>query len=109
MKAMTTKKTLTTLTLLLLLIPVLFVSGCEDKGLAAEKELTLEEIAAQMQQKEDNVNDYSFTFNLNLDFEGEALEKEFEVMGKKPDMYRILTETPGKEPEKVEVSNGEYM
>lgn len=30
-------------------------------------------------------------------------------MGKKPDMYRILTKTPGKEPEKVEVSNREYM
>ena len=109
MKAMTTRKTLTTLTLLLLLVPVLFVSGCEDKGLPAEKELTLEEIAAQIQQKEDNVKDYSFTLNLNLDLEGETLENEFEVMGKKPDMYRILTKKPGKEPEKVQVSNGEYM
>ncbi len=94
--------------LLALIILALFASGCEDKGLAAEKELSLEEIAARMQQKEYNVNDYSFTFNLNLDLEGEALEKEFEVMGKKPDMYRILTKTPGKEPEKVEVSNREY-
>jgi len=109
MKAMTTKKTLTTLTLLVLLVPVLFVSGCEDKGLPAEKELTLEEIAAQMQQKEDNIDDYSFTFSLNLDFKGETLENEFEVMGKKPDMYRILTKKPGKEPDKVEVSNGKYM
>ncbi len=109
MKAMTTKKTLTTLTLLLLLIPVLFVSGCEDKGLPAEKELTLEEIAAQMQQKEDNINDYSYTLNLNLDFEGETLENEFEVLARKPDMYRILTKKPGKDPEKVEVSNGKYM
>ncbi|AKB23780.1 hypothetical protein MSMTP_0311 [Methanosarcina sp. MTP4] len=109
MKEMTTRKRLTTLILLLLLVPALFASGCEDKGLAAEKELTLEEIAAQMQQKEDNINDYSYTLNLNLDFEGETLENEFEVLARKPDMYRILTKKPGKEPEKVEVSNGEYM
>ncbi|WP_440956858.1 LolA family protein [Methanosarcina sp. Mfa9] len=106
---MITRKTVKTLILLLLLVPALFVSGCEDKGLAAEKELTLEEIAAQMQQKEDNIDDYSFTLNLNLDFEGETLENEFEVMARKPGMYRILTKRSGKEPEKVEVSNGEYM
>ncbi len=109
MKEMTTRKRLTTLILLLLLVPALFASGCEEKGLAAEKELTLEEIAAQMQQKEDNIDDYSYTLNLNLDLEGETLENEFEVMARKPDMYRILTKKPGKEPEKVEVSNGEYM
>lgn len=98
---------------MLFLLPLvtlaLLASGCEDKGLNAEKGLSLEEIAAQMQQKEYNISDYSFTFNLNLAFGGETLEKEFEVMGKKPDMYRILTKTQGKEPEKVEVSNGEYM
>jgi len=108
MKDMTTRKTVTTLTLLILLVLILFASGCEDKGLAAEKELTLEEMAARMQQKEYNISDYSFTFSSNLNLEGETLENEFEVMGKKPDMYRIITKTQGKEPEKVEVSNGEY-
>ncbi|KKH50661.1 outer membrane lipoprotein carrier protein LolA [Methanosarcina sp. 1.H.A.2.2] len=92
----------------------LFTSGCGEK-LTVEKELTeedghtVEEIAAQIQQKEGNIKDYSCTIHLNLFFEGEALEREYEVMCKKPGMYRILTKKPGEETEKEEVSDGEYM
>ncbi|TFH04242.1 MAG: outer membrane lipoprotein carrier protein LolA [Methanosarcina sp.] len=92
----------------------LFTSGCGEKltvekEITEEKGLTVEEIAENIQQKEGNIKDYSCIIHLNLFFEGEALEREFEVMCKKPDMYRILTKKPGKETEKVEISDGEYM
>lgn len=96
--------------------PILFTSGCGEK-LTEEKELTeltegdeltVEEIAAQIHEKEGNIEDYSCTIHMNLFSEGENLEREFEVTCKKPDMYRILTKKPGKEPEKEEVSDGEY-
>lgn len=97
--------------------PILFTSGCGEKlteetglmELTEGEELTVEEIAAQIQQKEGNIEDYSCTIHMNLFLEGEPLEREFEVMCKKPDMYRILTKKPGNEPEKEEVSDGEYM
>ncbi|HII78953.1 MAG TPA: outer membrane lipoprotein-sorting protein, partial [Methanosarcina sp.] len=45
---MTDRKTLTALTLLVLLVPVLFVSGCTG-------ELSAEEIVEQMQEKETSI------------------------------------------------------
>jgi hypothetical protein len=38
-----------------------------------------------------NIEDYSCTVYLDLSFEEEALEREFEVMCGKPDINRILT------------------
>lgn len=70
--------------LLLATTPALFTMDCGEK-LTVEKELTeedgltVEEIAAHIQQNEGNIEDYSCIIHLNLFFEGEALEREYEL------------------------------
>ncbi len=99
---MTNRKALTTLTLLLLLIPVLFVSGCTE-------ELSAEEIAEQMQQKEASIQDYSYTMHMTSYFGEQTQESEVRILQKKPNKAKTFAKEPGKEEELAAVSDGEFM
>ncbi|MCC4768873.1 outer membrane lipoprotein-sorting protein [Methanosarcina sp. DH2] len=99
---MTDRKTLTTLTLLVLLIPVLFASGC------TEKEPSAEEIATRMLEKQNSIEDYSYTMHMTYYIGEQVVENEFKTMYKKPHMIKNFIEEPGKEEETLVLSDGEF-
>jgi outer membrane lipoprotein-sorting protein len=99
---MINRKTLTTFTLLVLLVPVLFVSGCTG-------ELSAEEIAEQMQQKEASVQDYSYTMHMTSYFGEQTQESETMVLQKKPDRIKTVVMEPEEEAGAIAVSDGEFM
>ena len=84
---MKTRKTLTTLTLLILLFPALFVSGCTE-------ELSAEKIAEQIQEKEDSIQDYSYTMQMTSYFGEETQESETRVLQKKPNESKAIAIDP---------------
>lgn len=99
---MKTRKTLTTLTLLVLLFPVLFVSGCTE-------ELSAEKIAEQMQEKEDNIQDYSYTMQMTSYFGEETRESEVRILQKKPNKSKTVSIKPEEEAGAIVVSDGEFI
>ncbi len=98
-KRMTARKTLA---VLLLLVSALFVSGCTE-------ELSAEEIAEQMQEKEASIQDYSYTMQMTSHFGGQTLESEARVLQKKPDRMKTVTMEPEEEAGAIVVSDGEIM
>lgn len=96
------RKTLTTLTLLVLLVPALFVSGCTG-------ELSAEEIAEQMQQKEASIQDYSYTMHMTSYFGDQKQESEVRILQKKPDRIKTVAMEPEEEAGTIAVSDGEFM
>ena len=86
--------------ILILISLALFASGCEEK-------LSAEEIATKMQEKQDSLEDYSYTMHMAIYLNGEKdLEDEIQVMYKKPNMMKSLEIVQGKEVESV--SDGEF-
>lgn len=93
----------TKLILLALLVLALFASGC------TEEELNAEEIAARMLEKQDSIEDYSYTMHMTY-YIGEAVqESEFRTIYKKPHMMKNFLQEPGKEEETLVLSDGEFM
>lgn len=93
------------LKLLLLLIFVtfaLFVSGCTEKDLSAE------EIATQMLEKQDSIQDYSYTMHTTYYVGEKAIESEFKTIYKKPHMIKNFIQEPGKKEETLVLSDGEF-
>ncbi|WP_048159637.1 outer membrane lipoprotein-sorting protein [Methanosarcina sp. WWM596] len=99
---MTDRKTFTTLTLLVLLVPALFVSGCTG-------ELSAEEIAEQMQEKEASIQDYSYTMHMTSYFGNQKQESEVRILQKKPDRIKTVAMEPEEEAGTIAVSDGEFM
>jgi outer membrane lipoprotein-sorting protein len=101
-KEMTKVKTLTALTLMFLLVPILFVSGCTG-------ELSAEEIAEQIQQKEASIPDYSYTTHMTYYIGDQTQESELQILQKKPNMIKTVIIEPEEEAGSVAVSDGEFM
>ncbi|AKB34234.1 hypothetical protein MSSIH_3544 [Methanosarcina siciliae HI350] len=99
---MTNRKTLTALTLLILLVPILFVSGCTG-------ELSAEEIAEQMQEKEDSIQDYSYTMQMTSHLGNQTQESEVQVLQKKPNKSKTISIEPEEEAGTIVVSDGEFI
>lgn len=84
---------------------IVFISGCVNESGAEDTELIAEEIAAKMQEKENSIEDSSYTLCMTTHFEGEKTqESEFDIMYKKPNMKKTITK--GTENESVMVYNG---
>lgn len=96
---MATKKALFLLALVILSI---FTSGC------TEKELSAEEIAAKMLEKQDSIEDYSYTMHMTSYIGEKSVESEFKTIYKKPHMIKNFIEEPGKEAETLVLSDGEF-
>lgn len=99
---MTNRKALTALTALILLVPALFVSGCTG-------ELSAEEIAEQMQQKEASIQDYSYTMHMTSYFGEQTQESEILILQKKPNKVKTVAIKPEEEAGTIAVSDGEFM
>lgn len=99
---MTARKTLNVFTLLILLLPALLSLGCTE-------ELSAEDIAEQMQQKEASIQDYSYTMHIISSYGGEAQESEIQVLQKKPNKAKTIVIEPEDEAGTLSVSDGEFM
>lgn len=81
----------------------LFASGCTEKNLSAE------EIAIQMMDKENSTQDYSYTMYMTSYLGGNLVEHESNITFKKPNMFKEVITEPGKENKTVSVSDGEII
>ncbi len=98
-----TTKELKSILVLTFIAVALFASGCTEKNLSAE------EIATQMMEKQNSTQDYSYTIHMTSYLEGKAEESEIKTMSKKPNMIKSIATEPGKENQTVFVSDGEFM
>lgn len=91
------------LLMLLLISSSLFVAGCIDE------ELNAEQIAEKMQQKQDSIEDYSYTVYMTMEFGNQTMETEGDMMYKKPNMIKTIQRLPIETAGSVVVSDGETM
>ncbi|MGP8329517.1 MAG: outer membrane lipoprotein-sorting protein [Methanosarcinaceae archaeon] len=89
--------------MLLLVSSSLFVAGCIDENLTAEQ------IAEKMQQKQDNIEDYSFTMHMTMNFGDQEMLMEADMMYKKPNKMKTVLKQPAETAGSVTVSDGETM
>lgn len=80
----------------------LFASGCTEKNLSAD------EIAAQMMEKENNIEDYSYVMNATYYYGEKTTTTEFKTMFKKPNLVKNIAMESGKENGTYFVSDGEF-
>lgn len=100
---MTTTKKFRSIFVLIFIVVALFFSGC------AEKNLSPEQIAAQMMDKENNTRDYSYTMHVTSYFGGETKETESKTISKKPNLIKSIVTEPGKENQTIIVSDGKIV
>jgi outer membrane lipoprotein-sorting protein len=81
----------------------LFVSGCTEKNLSAE------EIAAQIMDKQNSIQDYSYTLHTTSDLVEKTVESEDKFMIKKPNMFKEIIIEPGTGNQTIIVFDGEFM
>lgn len=98
-RTMATKKALFLLALVILAI---FTSGC------TEKELSAEEIAAKMLEKQDRIEDYSYTMHVTSYIGEKVVENELKTIYKKPHLLKNFIEAPGGKAETLVLSDGEF-
>ena len=67
------------LLMLLLISSAMFVAGCIDDNLSAEQ------IAEKMQQKQDSIEDYSYTMYMTMELGDQNMVWEADMMHKKED------------------------
>jgi len=91
------------LLMLLLISSSLFVAGCIDGDLSAEQ------IAEKMQQKQDSIEDYSYTMYMTMEFGDQKMESEADMMYKKPNKFKGVQKQPAEMAGSVSVSDGETM
>ncbi|WP_167880943.1 outer membrane lipoprotein-sorting protein [Methanococcoides sp. AM1] len=91
------------LLLLLLMCSALFSAGCVDE------QLTAEEIAEQMQQKSENIEDYSYTMYITSSLDGEDYVLESEMLFKEPRKMKSVVIQPAEEAGSLTVSDGETI
>ncbi|MCQ1534129.1 outer membrane lipoprotein-sorting protein [Methanosarcina sp. KYL-1] len=90
------------LAVLILLVSALFVSGCTG-------ELSTEEIAEQMQEKEASIQDYSYTMHMTLHLGELTQESELRILQKKPNKVKTISIEPEEDAGSFAVSDGEVM
>ena len=88
---------------LLLISSAIFVTGCTDD------ELDVKQIAEKMQQKQDSIEDYSYTMYMTMEFGGQKIETEADMMYKKPNKLKTVQTQPAEMAGSVTVSDGETM
>ncbi|KAF5418948.1 MAG: Outer membrane lipoprotein-sorting protein [Candidatus Methanocomedens sp.] len=88
---------------LLLISSAIFVTGCTDD------ELDVKQIAEKMQQKQDSIEDYSYTMYMTMEFGGQKMETEADMMYKKPNKLKTVQTQPAEMAGSVTVSDGETM
>ncbi len=86
----------------LLIFSAFLSAGCVDDQISAE------EIAEQMQQKNDLIEDSSFTLYMTMSLMGQESVMEQEMIQKKEKM-RSVTKQPAEQAGTIVVSNGETM
>ncbi len=91
------------LLMLLLVSSSLFVAGCIDEDLSAEQ------IAEKMQQKQDGIEDYSYTIYMTMEFDDQKMVTEADRMYKKPNKFKAVHKQPAEMAGSVTVSDGETM
>ena len=96
------KKIFKSIFLLIFITLALFTSGCTEKNLGAE------DIATQMLEKQDSIQDYSYTMHSTYYTGEKAIETEFKTIYKKPHMIKNFMQEPGKEEETFVLSDGEF-
>jgi outer membrane lipoprotein-sorting protein len=102
MRSMIKKKIVS---MLILIGYIVFTSGCMNEPEAEDTELIAEEIAAKIQEKENSIEDSSYTLCMAMYFEGETTqESEFDIMYKKPNMKKTIVK--GTENESVMIYDG---
>ncbi|NOQ48874.1 MAG: outer membrane lipoprotein-sorting protein [Methanococcoides sp.] len=92
-----------TLLVLLLMCSALFAVGCIDE------QLTAEQIAEQMQQKEEGIEDYSYTMYITSSSFGQDNVMESEMIFKKPYKMRSVVKQPAEQTGTLTVSDGETI
>ncbi|WP_245860052.1 LolA family protein [Methanosarcina spelaei] len=98
---MITKKKFRSIIMLAAIIMALFASGCTEKNISAE------EIATQMLDKQNGIQDYSYTAHMISYMGGKLEESESNIMIKKPNMFKEIITEPGKENKTISISDGE--
>lgn len=96
------KKILKSMLLFIFITLALFASGCTEKNLSAE------DIATQMLEKQDSIQDYSYTMHSTYYTGEKTIESEFKTIYKKPHMIKNFIQEPGKEEETLVLSDGEF-
>lgn len=81
---------------------ILFASGCTEENLSAE------EIVTQMLDKQNSIEDYSYTMYMTSYTEGKTAEIEYKTMFKKPNMSKDIITEPGKKDQIIIVSDGKF-
>ena len=91
------------LLMMLLIGSSLFVAGCIDG------ELNAEQIAEKMQQKQDSIEDYSYTMYVTMEFGDQKMESVADMMHKKPNKFKTVQIQPAEMAGSVTVSDGETV
>jgi outer membrane lipoprotein-sorting protein len=102
MNSMKIKKMIKPMLLFIFIDLAVFASGC------TEKNLTAEDIATQMLEKQDSIQDYSYTMHSTYYTGEKTIETEFKTIYKKPHMIKNFIQEPGKEEETLVLSDGEF-
>jgi outer membrane lipoprotein-sorting protein len=100
---MISTKTFRSIFVLIFITVALFASGCAEKNLSAE------EIATKMVEKQNSIQDYSYTMHMTTYFDGKVEESEAKTMFKKPNLFKSIDTVPGKENQTISVSDGQFM
>jgi outer membrane lipoprotein-sorting protein len=91
------------LLMLLLISSAMFVAGCIDDNLSAEQ------IAEKMQQKQDSIEDYSYTMYMTMELGDQNMVMEADMMYKKPNKFKTVLKQPAEMAGSVTVFDGETM
>ncbi|AAM03652.1 TPA: outer membrane lipoprotein-sorting protein [Methanosarcina acetivorans] len=100
MSRVITTKELKSILVLAFIAITLFASGCTEENLSAE------EIATQMMDKQNSIQDYSYTMYMTSYTEGQVEEIESKFMFKKPNKFKEIMTESGKDSQ-ITVSDGE--
>ena len=73
-----------------------------------EKEPSTEEITARMLEKQNSIEDYSYTMHMTYYIGEKVVENEFKTIYKKPHMIKNFIEEPGGGEETLVLSDGEF-
>ena len=98
---MITTKKFRSMFVLTFIVVALFASGCTEKNLSAE------EIATKMLDKQNSTQDYSYTMHMTSNLGGKTEEIESKTIFKKPNMFKETMTRSGKENQTISVSDGE--
>jgi len=89
--------------MLLLISSAIFSAGCIDEDLSAKQ------IAEKMQQKQDGIEDYSYTMYMTMEFDDQNMVTQADMMYKKPNKFKAVQKQPAEMAGSVSVSDGETM